>query len=193
MGRIRDIIRGARSLHKGARYTLEHHAGNLPSLREELEKIPGVGPYTVGAILSFAFHKKAAAVDGNVVRVLARFAAVEEDVTSGKLKKWIWGYAESIITETAAWLVVEGLIGLGATVCTRQPKCFVCPLSSNCLGLKKGIADLLPIKKKQMTTTQLKRQVVIVMSGEFFLLRKGEKGSLMADLYEFPYVEGERT
>ena len=238
----------ARSLHKGAQYILEHHAGNLPSSREELEKIPGVGPYTVGAILSFAFHKKAAAVDGNVVRVLARFAAVEEDVTSGKFKKWIWEYAESILPETAPWLVVEGLIELGGTVCTRQPKCFACPLSSSCLGLKKGIADLLPIKKKQAATTQLKRQVAIVycapldfanldsakqsqiealrsdrrspslsgkgknedrfgevaaspnsqnlaarsiMSGEFFLLRKGEKGNLMADLYEFPYVEGE--
>lgn len=181
----------ARSLHRGAQYLLQHHGGNLPSTPGELEKIPGLGPYTVGAILSFAFRKKAAAVDGNVVRVLTRFAAMEEDVASSKAKKLIWDYAQSVLPEEEPWLVVEGLIELGATVCTRQPKCFVCPLSANCLGLKKGIADLLPVKSKKVAITSLTRQVAVVKSGGFYLLRKGKKGSLMADLYEFPYLEGE--
>ncbi len=181
----------ARNLHRGARYLLQHHGGHLPSTAGELEKIPGLGPYTVGAILSFAFHQKAAAVDGNVIRVLSRFAAMEKDVASSKAKKWVWDYAQSILPEEEPWLVVEGLIELGATICTRQPKCFLCPLASDCLGLKKGIADLLPMKNKKMPITVLKRQVAIVRSGGFCLLRKGKKGSLMADLYEFPYLEGE--
>ncbi|MBS0651098.1 MAG: A/G-specific adenine glycosylase [Verrucomicrobia bacterium] len=181
----------ARSLHRGAQYLMEHHGGNLPSTPDELEKIAGLGPYTVGAILSFAFRKKAAAVDGNVVRVLSRFAAIEEDVCTSKAKKWIWDYAQSILPDEEPWLVVEGLIELGATVCTRQPKCFACPLSSHCMGLKKGVADLLPIKGKKMAITSLIRQVAVVESEGFYLLSKGKKGSLMADLYEFPYLEGE--
>ncbi len=192
----------ARSLHRGAQYIMEHYDGQLPSDREALQKIPGIGPYTLGAILSFAFGQKAAAVDGNVIRVLARFAAREDEAASAKFKKWVWDYAEAILPNAEPWLVVEGVIELGATVCSRQPKCFACPLASSCLGLKLGIADLLPIKKKQALVTQLKRQVAVVRYTEasgigpeagtdFFLLRKGKRGSLMADLYEFPYVEGQ--
>lgn len=181
----------ARNLHRGARYLLQHHGGHLPSTASELEQIPGVGPYTVGAILSFAFRQKAAAVDGNVIRVLTRFAAMDEDSCSSKAKKWVWDYAQSILPEEEPWLIMEGLIELGATICMRQPKCFLCPLASQCLGLKKGIADLLPTKSKKAPITVLKRQVAVILSEGFYLLRKGEKGNLMADLYEFPYVEGE--
>ncbi len=181
----------ARRLHHGARYLLQHHGGHLPSTPRELEKVPGLGPYTVGAILSFAFHQKAAAVDGNAIRVLSRFTAREEDVTSSKAKKWIWDYAQSILPDEEPWLVVEGIIELGATVCTSQPKCFLCPLAPHCLALEKGVTDLLPVKNKRMPITKLKRQVAVVKSGEFYLLRKVEKGNLMADLYEFPYLEGE--
>jgi A/G-specific adenine glycosylase len=180
----------ARSLHRAAQYLVQRHAGTLPATSEFLRQIPGIGPYTTGAILSFAFRQKAAAVDGNVIRVLARFAAVEEEVESSRFKKWVWDYAQSLLPDEEPWLVVEGLIELGATVCTRQPKCPQCPLSSHCLGLKKGIADLLPIKRKKIEVTPLYRQVTVVQAGEFYLLRKGKKGSLMADLYEFPYFEG---
>jgi len=179
----------ARCIHRAARYLVQVHGGELPASRKELETIPGLGPYTVGAILSFAFHQKAAAVDGNVLRVLARYTGLEEDISLQKTRQGIWDYAERLLPEESPWLIVEGLIELGATLCTRQPKCFQCPLSGQCLGLQKGIADLLPIKKKKEAITLLKRDVAIVMSGDFFLLRKGEKGGIMADLYEFPYLE----
>ncbi len=179
----------ARNLHRAANVLVHEHRGELPSKRQELEKIPGLGPYTVGAILSFAFHQRAAAVDGNVVRVLTRFAAVEEVVCTQKTKQWLWEYAEEILPEEKPWLVVEGLIELGAAVCTRQPKCFICPLAHHCQGLKKGIADLLPIKKKRAAVTHLERHVAVIVSDGFFLLKKGKKGSVMEDLYEFPYIE----
>lgn len=180
----------ARSLHQGVQYVVQRHGGILPCSAEALQQIPGIGPYTVGAILSFAFRQKAAAVDGNVTRVLTRFAGIEEDISSSRVKKWIWDYAQDLLPDEEPWLVVEGLIELGATVCTRQPKCSQCPLSSSCLGLKKGIADLLPINRKKKEITLLYRQVAVIKWKEFYLLRKGEKGSLMADLYEFPYFEG---
>ena len=117
----------ARNLHKAAQYLVEHHQGIFPSSRELLEKIPGIGPYTVGAILSFAFHQKAAAVDGNVIRVLTRLFAMQEEVQTQSSKKWLWKCAENLLPEKEPWILVEGLIELGATVCTLKPKCSQCP------------------------------------------------------------------
>jgi A/G-specific adenine glycosylase len=179
----------ARNLHRAALYLLEYHQGELPSSREELEKVVGLGPYTIGAILSFAFHKRAAAVDGNVVRVLSRYTALEEVVCQSQTQKKIWAYAEEILPEEEPWVVVEALIELGATICMRQPKCFLCPLNASCKGLELGIADLLPIKKEKVSVTHLKREVAVICFNEYVLLRKGSQGKLMEDLYEFPYFE----
>ncbi|MBY0529946.1 MAG: A/G-specific adenine glycosylase [Rhabdochlamydiaceae bacterium] len=181
----------ARHLHQAARYLVEHHQAELPSTREELAKVVGLGPYTIGAILSFAFHKRAAAVDGNVIRVLSRYTALEEVVCLPATQKKIWGYAEEILPEEEPWVVVEALIELGATVCMRQPKCFLCPLNASCRGLKEGIADLLPKKRDKAAVTHLKREVIVICSNEHVLVRKGSRGKLMQDLYEFPYFESD--
>jgi A/G-specific adenine glycosylase len=179
----------ARNLHRAALYLMEHHEGQLPSTRGELEKVVGLGPYTIGAILSFAFHQKAAAVDGNVIRVLSRYAGLEEDICLSATKKKIWEYAEQLLPDEEPWVVVEALIELGATVCTRQPQCFQCPLSQKCTGLQSGKADLLPIKGGKTGITPLYRHVTVITCEGNLLLKKGKKGEVMADLYEFPYFE----
>ncbi len=181
----------ARHLHRAACDLVKHHGGKLPSDRSCLEKVVGLGPYTIGAILSFAFHQKAAAVDGNVVRVLTRYTAFEEIVCHSQNQKKIKLYAEEILPDHEPWVVVEALIELGATVCTREPKCYLCPLSRSCQGLKLGIADLLPRKKEKTAVTHLKRYVALVEAEGHLLLRKGKEGGVMADLYEFPYFDSE--
>ena len=110
----------ARNLHEGARYVLEKHEGILPETREELQKIKGLGPYTIGAIRSFAFHHKAAAVDGNVIRVLARYFKIEDDIAKPKTIQMIRDRAEAILPEIEPWIVAEALIELGATLCTKK-------------------------------------------------------------------------
>ncbi len=92
----------ARHLHEAARYFLEQHEGNIPADREELEKVKGLGPYTIGAILSFAFHLRSPAVDANVARVLARYFCIEEDISprQSSARRWrIWEIAEQILPD----------------------------------------------------------------------------------------------
>lgn len=179
----------ARNLHQGAKEILERFGGEIPSRKEELETIRGLGPYTVGAILSFGFKKRAAAVDGNVTRVLARFFSIEENVCKQAVKRKIFEGAESVLDQEAPWVTAEALIELGATICTPKPRCEICPLEKRCLGKER--AELLPIKNEEKKTTLLKRIVIWLEAGGKVLVKKGEKGKVMADLYEFPYFEVE--
>ncbi len=183
----------ARHLHAAAKELVEKYKGQLPSEREALAGIKGLGPYTIGAILSFAFHKRAAAVDGNAVRVLSRYFAIKEDVQKASTLKRIWEIAEAILPDEEPWLVVEGLIELGASVCKRQAKCWACPLQQGCLSFKEGLQGEIPKKGKKVETTTICRDVFVITCQDHLLLKKGVKGKVMADLYEFPYLEREKS
>ncbi len=182
----------ARNLHAGARYIVQHLGGRLPQDPEELSKIKGLGPYTIGAIRSFAFHHKAAAVDANVIRVLCRYFLLEEDIAKPKTVQHIRQIAETILPEEEPWVVAEALIELGATVCTRNPQCRRCPLRASCAALLHGKADKLPYKSRKITIQALFRGVAIVHSAGHLLVKRGVQGSIMSDLHEFPYLEGEQ-
>lgn len=179
----------ARNLHEGARYVLEHHQGELPASEVELQKIKGLGPYTIGAILSFAFHKRKAAVDGNVLRVLARYYGLSDDISLTKSVKKIQLLAQTLLPEEEPWIISEALIELGATVCTRKPKCNECPLRGSCVAFASGKTDSLPVKSAKAATTNLYRAVAVVMHEKHLLVRRGLKGEIMSDLHEFPYFE----
>ncbi len=179
----------ARSLHEGARYVVNHHQGVFPHTEEELSQIKGLGPYTIGAIRSFAFHQRAAAVDGNVMRVLSRYFLIQEDISKTKTIKELRKIALQILPEHESWIVNEALIELGATVCSKKPKCSHCPLKPTCKGFSKGLTDSLPIKTKQTKTEVLYRAVAVIFCEDFVLLKRGKAGEIMQDLYEFPYFE----
>lgn len=179
----------ARNLHEGARYVVEHYAGELPSTEIELKKIKGLGPYTVGAILNFAFRKKAAAVDGNVLRVLARYYCLEDDICKPKTVRKIQALTYDLLPDQEPWIVSEALIELGATLCSRTPKCLDCPLHESCTGFLSGKSGDLPVKSAKAATTALFRSVAIIVCKGHVLISKGAKGKIMADLFEFPYFE----
>lgn len=179
----------ARNLHQGARYVAEHHHGVLPNSAEALKLIKGLGDYTVGAILSFAFHQRAAAVDGNVLRVLARYYCIHEDICQGKVQKKVKSLATELLPQKEPWVISEALIELGATICMRKPKCHECPLSGNCQAFIKGEADKLPIKGAQAAVTPLFRLVPVIACGNRLLIGRGEQGKVMADLFQFPYFD----
>lgn len=177
----------ARNLHQGARYLMEHHGGKIPATVETLKKVPGIGPYTAGAILSFAHHQKAPAVDGNVLRVIARLYQIEEEITLPSTQKRIEGVVLGLLPEEEPWVVMEALIELGACVCKKKPECGVCPMQRECRG--KGEAERLPFKGKKTEITPLFRSVGVFQCEDLLLVRKGDPGKVMADLYEFPYGE----
>ena len=130
--------RRARLLRNGAKYVMEHHQGKVPSTVEELLKIPGIGPYTAGAIASIAFARHRPLVDGNVIRVLSRLRALAGNAKSVKLKNNCWSIAEKLVSKNDSSFSRPGdfnqaLMELGATVCSpKSPKCEICPVQSHC-------------------------------------------------------------
>lgn len=179
----------ARHLHEAAKYLAQHFNGQLPQEEEHLKKIKGLGPYTIGAILSFAFHQKKAAVDGNVIRVLTRYFGLEDDIAkSGTLNK-LRQLAQDLLPDEEPWVINEALIELGATICQRKAQCMICPLQKDCQAFKKGIVNQLPIKSKKIKIEYLHRSVAVIQSGSAYLVKRGEKGAIMSDLYEFPYFD----
>lgn len=179
----------ARHLHEAARYLVDHFDGHLPKEEAELKKIKGLGPYTIGAILSFAFHQKKAAVDGNVIRVLTRYFGFEEDIGKQSVVNRLRALVQELLPDEEPWVCGEALIELGATICQRKARCPNCPLKDGCRGFQNGMVDRLPVKSSKIVIENLYRSVAVVQSGSSYLVKRGKKGKVMSDLYEFPYFD----
>ncbi|MGK5594453.1 MAG: A/G-specific adenine glycosylase [Parachlamydiaceae bacterium] len=183
----------ARNLYEGAKLILNKHRGIFPDTYEALNEIKGLGPYTINAILSFAFHRKTFPLDGNGIRVLSRYFAYQEDVSKQNSLNWLRKKGEELLPEQEPWIVSEAIIELGATKCKKtKPHCTSCPLQGYCQAFRSGTAENFPIKNKKVSVTHLERFVAICLYNQKLLVRKGEKGKLMADLYEFPYFDLEK-
>ncbi|CAI5725774.1 unnamed protein product [Hyaloperonospora brassicae] len=128
--------RRARMLHAGAKYVVNNHGGELPSTVDQLLLIPGIGPYTAGAIASIAFGIREPLVDGNVIRVMARMRAVGADPKNKQLIKFSWKTASELVSGCdRPGALNQALMELGATMCTVQnPRCSDCPVKSVCLA-----------------------------------------------------------
>jgi A/G-specific adenine glycosylase len=133
--------RRAENLHRLAQIVVQQHAGSIPADRETLAQLPGVGPYTAGAIASFAFQRREAAVDTNVSRVLSRFFLKDgkREKGSGKNQagnsKTIWALARALLPSNGrtVWEFNQALMDLGATICiARKPRCSICPVQRTC-------------------------------------------------------------
>jgi A/G-specific adenine glycosylase len=187
----------ARNLHAGARAVDARFGGALPSCAAELREVPGIGPYTAGAIASIAFGERAPLVDGNVARVLARVFGIEDDIKSTAGHKALWSAAGELmraLPETAApGALNQGLMELGATICTAaQPRCLACPLARECAAARTGRQDELPVvaaRKKASELPLLARTLVwSERAGEIVLARRTPQG-LFGGLWELPPLD----
>lgn len=174
----------ARNIHEAAKVLAAHFGGQLPEGEADLLAIKGLGPYTVGAIRSFAFHQKTLAIDGNVLRVAARYFAVAEDICKPATKKLLAELLSGVQPEHEPWVFNEALIELGATHCNKKATCSQCPLAAGCASLLQGKQELLPIKAKAASTTHLYRRIFLYECDGAYLVGKKQEG-VMADLYEF--------
>lgn len=175
----------ARNLHRAAQIIVRENKGALPSTASGLRELPGFGPYTTGALLSFAFRQKAAAVDGNVVRVLSRFFATSQDTSK---KSYYEELTMSLLPDHEPWVIMEALIELGATVCQKKPRCAQCPLIEECLAYRQGRTTEFPTPSRRPKTIQLNRQVAVIVSDTKTLVRQEKGKKVMEGLYEFPYA-----
>ena len=129
--------RRAMNLHRAAIMVMEQFGGTFPASLGELQRLPGVGPYTARALLAFAFEADAAVVDTNVGRILARAVTGEK---CGPKEAQMW--ADSLVPASEAWAWNQAVLDLGATVCTKhRPKCLSCPLQRLCSWFRDGLTD----------------------------------------------------
>jgi A/G-specific adenine glycosylase len=179
----------ARNLHRAARIIVADYDGLMPDNFAELIKLPGIGPYTGGAIASIAFNEPVSAVDGNVLRVISRYCNSFDDIGAAKTKKRMTDWIESILPE-AAGDFNEALMELGALICTPQsPKCLLCPIRSGCQSDAAGTTEQLPIKAKKQKQTTKKMEVGIVkQNGCLCFVRRPDAG-LLSGMWSFPIAE----
>jgi A/G-specific adenine glycosylase len=181
----------ARGLLRGARAVVERHGGRMPDDVPSLRSLPGIGPYTAGAIASIAFDRPAPIVDGNVVRVLTRVYGLTGDPAKSPLKQRIWRLAEELVPERGARDFNQALMELGATVCApKTAECSDCPLARSCVARTRGWQDRLPeLGKRPKVTAMRMVAAVIEKNGRVLVARLGDDAPRWAGMWQFPNVE----
>lgn len=184
----------ARNLQKAARMVMADFDGQFPQTVAGLESLPGIGPYTSAAVASAAFGVQAAAVDGNVLRVVTRLLDAHDDISLPATKKMVTAWVTQHLPPPGVQMqhFNQAMMELGATVCgpNSAPKCDQCPLSALCLGRERGTADTLPVKAPKKPRRQEQKTVFCLLQrGTTALYRRENKG-LLASLWAFPNVEG---
>ncbi len=176
----------ARNMVKAARVMVCEHGGAVPQSREALLALPGVGPYTAGAVRSLAFNAPEPAVDANVERVLARVLDIDEPVKSSPAAKALHEAASALIPEGKARDFNQALMELGALVCNRNPQCEQCPLAGVCQAKRMGIPHERPVpgRKQEITPLQV-ASGLLLHQGRLCIQKRPETG-VWAGLWEFP-------
>ncbi|MFO7265272.1 MAG: A/G-specific adenine glycosylase [Limnochordales bacterium] len=186
----------ARNLWLAAREVMARYGGQLPQHPDELAKLPGIGRYTAAAIASIAFNYPSPAVDGNVLRVLARLYGIAEPVTQGAVQRRIEELAAAMMPAEQAGRFTEALMELGALVCTPgRPDCGRCPWADACVARAEGAAEALPVRPKKQPGRVVHGAVAVAVAqgtgGEVprLLVVRRPEGGLLAGLWEFPWLE----
>lgn len=185
----------ARHLQKAAIQITEEYGGELPADLKALRALPGIGDYTAGAIASIAFGIPAAAVDGNVLRVLARMTACREDVMSTAVVARMTALATALVPKDRPGVFNQALMELGERVClpNTMPRCEACPIRAWCAVGGTPLAAELPVRAKKKPRRIEKKTVLVLITKEDkprVLLHKRPAKGLLADLWELPALEG---
>lgn len=181
----------ARNLKKAAQEIVEQYDGQLPNDYERLLALPGIGEYTAGAIASIAYSIPVPAVDGNVMRVLARITGDATDVLSTAGKKQFANLAWNLVPEQSPGRFNQALMELGETVCVPggTPRCDICPLKNECVAFRTNKVDELPVRIKKTKRRVENRAVLLVQCDSAppaVLLHRRDDMGLLAGLWEFP-------
>ncbi|MBQ7885727.1 MAG: A/G-specific adenine glycosylase [Clostridia bacterium] len=178
----------ARSLQKAAKRIVDEYGGQLPANVDQLRSLPGIGDYTAGAIASIAFGIPAAAVDGNVERVICRYYAIEETVGTPAVRRMITERTQALVPAQRPGAFANAMMEMGATMCTpRNPACLLCPVRETCQGFARGIAAELPHKPQKKAQRVENRAVLLVFCGDRVLITK-RREKLLGGLFVFPDV-----
>ncbi len=179
----------ARNLHRSAQIIQKDWQGIFPNQLEQVESLPGIGRSTAGAILSCAFNKKAAILDGNVKRLLARFHGLTDPIDDKKTLDRLWELAEEYTPSKRVADYSQVMMDLGATVCTpKNPRCSDCPLLSSCQAQQRGLVEQIPFKKKKAKLPVRKTTFLILQNKDRVLLQKRPSSGIWGGLWSLPEI-----
>ncbi len=177
----------ARNLYAAAGRVVAEHGGSFPADLSSLIALPGIGRSTAGAILSFAFDRKAPILDGNVRRVLARLYALQVDPRLPAAEKQLWAWAEALTPAARPHDYGQAIMDLGATLCTpRHPACDRCPLAELCRARAAGRQEELPVRRAKKKVPIVVQVALLVECQGRFLVRKRPFEGMLGGLWEFP-------
>ena len=180
----------ARNLHHAAQTIMDEHGGVFPQDFETIQTLSGIGRSTAAAIASFAFNQVQTILDGNVKRVLARHFAVEGWPGALKIEKELWLLAESLLPETDMVAYTQGMMDLGATLCSRsKPQCLKCPLLESCKAYQQQRVSQLPTPKPRKTTPEKHTTMLILLQGSSVMLEKRPPNGIWGGLWSFPELD----
>ena len=187
----------ARNLHRCAQVIVSELGGVFPRSSSGLAQLPGIGRSTAAAIAAFCFGERAAILDGNVKRVLARHVGFESDLASAAAQRELWAHAQSLLPAAARMAhYTQGLMDLGATVCLpRQPRCDECPLANDCEARRTGRTAELPRKSRRASRGRRSNALLwLCHRGDVLLVRRPERGvwAGLWSLPEFSNLDGAR-
>lgn len=179
-----------RNLHKAAKKIIADHGGIFPQTFEQVRRLPGVGEYTAGAIMSIAFNQPYPAVDGNVLRVISRIHGINEDITLPETKERITTIVREMIPDGHAGDFTQTLMELGATVCTpKSPLCKECPVAQECRAFQNQQTDVLPVKQKKEKPAIQRFFALLLVEEQKILLTRSHPGTLLKNMWGVPLIE----
>lgn len=180
----------ARNLHKGAKQLVAviDETGDFPQTLADWEAISGVGPSTAGAIMAMGLHRYGVICDGNVKRVLTRWAAIDGDITKSATTKELWALAERLTPRENSGLFAQAMMDMGATLCTRsKPACLLCPLQNDCLAHAQGRETDYPVKaKKQPKPSKFSNALLIKDVDDNILWLQRPDNGIWGGLWSLP-------
>jgi len=180
----------ARNLHFSAKYICSELKGEFPKTYKELLKLKGVGDYTASAVSSICFNEKAAVVDGNVYRVLARYFNINIPINSSKGIKYFKELAQELIQEANPKDYNQAIMDFGSLVCKPQnPTCESCPLATGCLAKREDIIKMLPVKEKKIKIKNRYLNFIVFTDGINTIFEKRTSSGIWKNLYQFPLLE----
>lgn len=175
----------AKNLHKASKIIVERYGGRIPQKYEDLIRIPGFGPYTTAAVLSFAFGEPYPVMDANVRRVSMRLMRMHRRA-SPKNDKELLHYLTSLLPQKSIGIFNQAFMELGSLICKpKNPLCLACPISEYCESFKKGEQEIIPHPKKRKYS-RIEAVVGIIKEEGKYLIQKRPSKGLLADLWEFP-------
>ena len=176
----------ARNILKTAKVLVEESDGVFPRTVDELTALPGIGRYTAGAILSFAFDIPAPIVEANTLRLFSRMLAYEDDPRASRGQKTLWAFAEHLLPRKEVGSFNQSIMDLGSLVCTpTKPDCPNCPVQKNCQAFALGKQEQIPPKAAPPEITQVVEVSVAAQHDGQFLLRQNPEGQRWAGLWDF--------